>query len=196
MNTIAKTLGKPLPVLEISGDAWITSAAAEKMTEIIPHILANLMDHGIESPEERTLIGKPAQGLVYFEASSSPRMELIIDILDDGRGISLDQLREKALKKQLLPAAGIKQLPDDKVLEFLFHDGFSTKDSANLISGRGVGMSAIRVAMASIGGTATAVMGSKLPDDRLELILRLMIPDSEIWWLDSELSQDPNLRSA
>ncbi len=109
------------------------------------HLLRNSVDHGIESPDERLAAGKSPQGTLSFTARQQGD-RIILELKDDGRGLNFDRIREKA-KALLLPHA-----TDAQLVEALFADGLTTKDATTSVSGRGVGMSAVREACRAYGG--------------------------------------------
>lgn len=109
------------------------------------HAVRNIVDHGLEDPEERRRVAKPEGGTIRMRTEDTPT-SLLIEISDDGRGIAWDKLRERAAE-QGLPHKTIEDL-----CEILFYDGISTRDTVTSISGRGVGMSAIRAEARRRGG--------------------------------------------
>lgn len=110
------------------------------------HAVRNAVDHGIDDPEVRARAGKPERPNLWFAASRTSDW-LTISIADDGGGIDWDKVRERA-RASGLPA---ESRPD--LVQALFADGFSTRDQASDVSGRGVGMAALRVAVEALGGT-------------------------------------------
>jgi CheY-like chemotaxis protein len=108
------------------------------------HLVRNAVVHGIESPEERQRSGKPAEGELVLEARSVGS-QVIIRIIDDGAGVDVERVRKKAR------SLGIEVTED--VLDILTHPGFSTRDSADELSGRGVGLDVVRATVTSLHGT-------------------------------------------
>jgi two-component system chemotaxis sensor kinase CheA len=135
IRDLAKELGKEA-VLELEGcDIKVERRAGEIISEIILHIIRNALDHGIESPPERTAMGKTGSGIIKISAGQVED-KLNITVSDDGRGIDIDKIREIAEFKGL-----IKE--DNKVLDLpsiLAHPGISTRDNPDIISGRGIGL--------------------------------------------------------
>jgi hypothetical protein len=109
------------------------------------HAVRNAVDHGIEAPELRAVAGKPARPTLSFTASRTPG-ELVISLSDDGGGINWDRVRERAR------ASGLPADTQSDLERALFADGFSTSTKVSDVSGRGVGMAALRVAVAGLGG--------------------------------------------
>jgi two-component system chemotaxis sensor kinase CheA len=113
------------------------------------HLFRNAVDHGIEMPEERLQKGKPEQGRIRLDAELLPEgLKLIIG--DDGRGLALSKLRQKGIEKGLIQ-------PDEsdpqKIAELIFASGFSTATTVTEVSGRGVGMDAVRCFLEEKGGS-------------------------------------------
>jgi two-component system chemotaxis sensor kinase CheA len=112
------------------------------------HPLRNALDHGIEAPEQRRAAGKPEQGKLTL-AVRGDAQHITLELSDDGRGIDFEKVRSKAR------ALGLPHATEAELLEALFNDGFSTADQITELSGRGVGMSALRRAAAELGGTVS-----------------------------------------
>jgi two-component system chemotaxis sensor kinase CheA len=110
------------------------------------HAVRNAIDHGIETPEERQLAGKPAAGVIDLGAERQGG-RLIFTLHDDGRGIAWERVRCKAAER------GIPSATHDDLARALFVDGLSTRDTVGELSGRGVGLSALRQAVDTLGGT-------------------------------------------
>jgi two-component system chemotaxis sensor kinase CheA len=108
--------------------------------------LRNALDHGIEMPDARVLAGKPRGGLIKLGAHATAQ-RLTIEVTDDGRGIDWSRVREKAKER------GLSHATERDLVNALFCDGLSTADAVSDVSGRGVGMSAVRDAALALGGT-------------------------------------------
>ncbi len=115
------------------------------------HLLRNAVDHGLESSLERELLGKPATGTIWLRARHEGN-HVIIEVQDDGRGMDSDRLRRKAIEKGLISAEDASRLSDKQALDLIFLPGFSTRDVATDISGRGVGMDAVKSKAVALGG--------------------------------------------
>lgn len=135
------------------------------------HILNNCMDHGIELPEEREAAGKKKQGTISISSTIQSNRCLRINIKDDGRGINLDAIFKK------LSERGITERPNDQELaKSIFQPDFSTAKSATMVSGRGVGLDAVKAMIKQEGGTINIVFdddheGSQFRDFHLEIML-------------------------
>ncbi|MEJ6950818.1 chemotaxis protein CheA [Natronospora cellulosivora (SeqCode)] len=130
-------------------DTEIDRNIAEKILEPLVHLVKNSISHGIESPELRIERGKSSRGLVKVSAYSN-RGSVYIEIEDDGDGINLDKIYKKALEKKLIEDSD--RYTDKEILNFIFMPGFSTKESVNTVSGRGVGMDVVKTELSRIGG--------------------------------------------
>ncbi|MDF1699919.1 MAG: chemotaxis protein CheA [Planctomycetota bacterium] len=139
--------------LEILGEKTeLDKRMIDELGDPLVHLVRNSIDHGLESPEVREARGKPPGGTIKLEARHSGN-SVFIAIHDDGGGIDVDGVRSKILEKGLLGADAISQLSDDRVLEFIWHPGFSTAREVTDISGRGVGMDAVRTRITELNGT-------------------------------------------
>lgn len=150
-DTLARDLHKANPVVRIeSAPINLTVTGEELLRKVFLHLIRNSLDHGIEPPDERTAKGKPAQGSIVVVVDQADARTLRIRYQDDGRGINLGRLRSMAQDLGLLSE---KELTDPiKVAQVIFEDGISTSKSVTDISGRGVGMGAIREYIERLGG--------------------------------------------
>ena len=139
--------------LIIKGDSvLIERSRLEKISSSLVHILHNCVDHGIESPEEREAAGKPLHGTICisYEVQDDGK-SVRIDVSDDGRGFSKEQIYHTALTLGMIDKNAV--LTDTEVLNLAFLPGFTTKETADDYSGRGVGMDAVKHNVEEIGGT-------------------------------------------
>jgi len=153
VRDLARQLGKDAR-LEIVGDQVpVDRDVLARLDAPLNHMLRNALDHGVESPDERRARGKPAQATLRVEARHHAGM-LRIRVSDDGRGIDLDALRERIVRKSLATGDMAATLDRQELLEFLFLPGFSTAQQVTDISGRGVGLDVVQSTAREIGGTA------------------------------------------
>lgn len=142
LSSLAKELGKPTPAVEIvNGDIAFNNLFAEALKSSFMHIVRNSMDHGIEAPEARLAAHKPEQGRLRFACEKTP-IGTELHISDDGRGLALHKLYEKGLSSGLFKPDS-QPSPQD-VAELIFQSGLSTAEQVSMVSGRGVGMDAVR----------------------------------------------------
>jgi two-component system chemotaxis sensor kinase CheA len=140
--------------MEVVGeDMEIDRSMIELLADPLMHIVRNSLDHGIEKPEDRDFIGKPAQATVEVRAERrGGRLEIVIK--DDGRGIDRIRVLKRARERGLIPVSlQDERLSDTEVFEFLFMPGFSTAEKVTDISGRGVGLDVVRSNVQKLKGT-------------------------------------------
>jgi len=151
VQELAQECGKRVR-LETRGDEIeIDRVVGEAIRDPLVHLVRNAIDHGIERPEDRAAAGKPAEGLLRVGASRDEN-RLILDVSDDGAGVDLDRVLEKASDRGLKPGGGPARPTDEEILAILFLPGFSTADAVSRISGRGVGLDVVKFNVEEIGG--------------------------------------------
>jgi two-component system, chemotaxis family, sensor histidine kinase and response regulator WspE len=142
VRDLGRSLGKQVR-LEIEGEkTQVDRDVLEKLEAPLTHLLRNAVDHGIESPEQRLAMGKPAEGLIQLKASHQAGL-LVVELIDDGAGVDLERLRRSIIERKLSPAETAAQLSEEELLSFLFLPGFSMRDKVTEVSGRGVGLDAV-----------------------------------------------------
>ncbi|MBI0537591.1 chemotaxis protein CheA [Roseomonas sp. KE2513] len=148
---IAGRLGKEV-AFHLEGEAVeADKAVVDGLFEPLLHLLRNALDHGIESPAERAAAGKPRAGRIALRASRGG-VGILVEMSDDGRGMDPARLRAVAVARGLLDPAAAAVLDDDAALDLVFRPGFSTAGTVTDVSGRGVGMDAVRTAVEALGG--------------------------------------------
>jgi len=137
--------------LELTGEETeVDKTVIEQITDPLVHLLRNSLDHGLESPEERVVAGKPEKGVVRLSAKHEEG-EVWITVEDDGRGLDREKILAKAIEKGLVQGDG-SEMSDRAVYNLIFQPGFSTADKITDISGRGVGMDVVRQNLEKIKG--------------------------------------------
>ena len=137
--------------LKIEGeDTELDKSVVEDLLDPIMHCVRNSVDHGIESPGDRKKAGKRETGTVLLKASNEGNM-IIIEISDDGAGIDVQRVRQKAVQKGLIHPDKI--LTDQEAFNLIFEPGFSTSDKITNISGRGVGLDVVKTMIEKLNGT-------------------------------------------
>ena len=145
-----KEIGKEAELLVTGGEGELDRTQLNRIVPALEHILRNAIGHGLEMPAEREKNGKPASGNVHIQFSHQGS-EVVLSISDDGAGINISALRNKAIEKgRMLPDA---ELSDSEVMEFILESGFSTADAVTQISGRGVGMDVVNNEVKQLSGT-------------------------------------------
>lgn len=161
---LGRRLGKPeLDIAIADGGVRLDADRWAGFWLAMVHAVRNAVDHGIESAGERQAAGKPPRAQLRLSASRAPSGQLVIALADDGRGIDWDAVRAKAR------AAGLRAETAGDLVAALFHDGMSTRDTATEVSGRGVGLGALRAAAAQLGG-AIAVRSEPGAGTTFELV--------------------------
>ncbi|RAK57548.1 chemotaxis protein CheA [Phenylobacterium deserti] len=147
----AETLGKAVDLVLAGEDVEVDKSVADGLFEPLLHLLRNALDHGVEPPSERRRLGKPAQAILRLSARTVGD-EVVIEAADDGRGLDLARIRATAQTRGLADAARLAAMSDDEVAELIFAPGFSTASAVTDLSGRGVGLDAVRAAVTALGG--------------------------------------------
>lgn len=138
--------------LKVKGsDVLVDKVIADKLYDPLLHLVRNAFDHGIESPEARSEQGKSATGTITLEAVQQGR-HLVIHVRDDGQGLNLDMIRRKAVENQVITPEEAEMLNEAQTIDLLFEAGFSTAAEVDDLSGRGVGLDAVRAQVRSLQG--------------------------------------------
>jgi len=149
---LSQELGKKVQLVIEGKENEIDKNIIESLSEVFIHMARNAVDHGLETPDERTASGKPETGKLSIICSrESGNMKIVIS--DDGRGIDLEKIREKAVKEGLVSKASAAGLSKEDLTNFIFQSGFSTSAKTNNISGRGVGLNIVRESVESLKGS-------------------------------------------
>lgn len=175
VRDLGRSLGKQVR-LEIEGEkTQVDRDVLEKLEAPLTHLLRNAVDHGIETPEQRVLAGKPAEGLIRLRASHQAGL-LVLELSDDGNGVDLERLRGTIVDRNLSPVETALRLSEEELLTFLFLPGFSLRDKVTEVSGRGVGLDAVQHMVRQLRGAVvleqTAGQGSRF---HLEVPLTLSV---------------------
>lgn len=152
INRLCELYGKEMPEFDCKGcDIKVNSEKYKEFFKSLIHLARNVADHALEKSSERIVAGKTPQGTVKIHAAVKDDM-LHIEISDDGRGIDPDMIRKKLLSKGFDVA---DNLSDEAILEYIFAPDFSSKDTIDMTSGRGIGMNVIKEVVLSHGGIIT-----------------------------------------
>ncbi len=152
VRDLSKIVGKEVELVIIGEDTEMDKSILEKLEEPLVHIIRNALDHGIETPEERRILGKNPVGKIILKAYYQGD-RVYIEIEDDGKGIDPQKVAQKALEKGLITKEQLEKLTEKEILQLVFIPGFSTKDQVSEISGRGVGMDAVMNTVLNFRGT-------------------------------------------
>ena len=150
VHDLAEKTGKQLRLVTEGDETEVDRSILEMLGDPLTHVLRNSADHGIESPTERAKQGKNPEGTILLRASHMAGT-ILIEIIDDGAGLNLARIREKAIAKNLIPPDAM--LTDEQTRLLIFEPGFSTKEEVSDLSGRGVGMDVVRRNISALNGT-------------------------------------------
>ncbi|MDR3739392.1 MAG: chemotaxis protein CheW [Terracidiphilus sp.] len=151
VRDLSQSLNKHVK-LEMEGqETELDKSLLEAIKDPLTHAVRNSMDHGIETPEVRTAAGKDAEGTLRLRAVQEGS-HVIIEVSDDGAGISSEKIRNKAVERGIVTAEHAAQMTEREMLQLIFLPGFSTAAAITNVSGRGVGMDVVRTNVEKIGG--------------------------------------------
>ncbi len=152
VRDLSLELGRPIDLEMVGAETELDRQVLELIRDPLTHMVRNSADHGIEAPDIRKKAGKPKAGKIKVSAFHEGG-HIIIDIMDDGKGLNTTKLRQKALEKGIVSEAELDDMSDAQVNKLIFHAGFSTAEKVTSVSGRGVGMDVVRTNIELIGGT-------------------------------------------
>ncbi|MFL6709314.1 MAG: chemotaxis protein CheA [Massilia sp.] len=144
VRELAKDLGKDVELNIEGAETEVDRVVVDSLYDPLVHMLRNALDHGVESPEQRVANGKPAKAFISLKAWQEANSVMIV-LQDDGKGMDPVALRKKAFEKGLINENGAPS--DDEAYQLVFLPGFSTKEQATSVSGRGVGMDVVKTAV-------------------------------------------------
>ena len=153
VRQIATDLGKSVELRILNDEGEIDRSILERITSPLEHMLRNAVDHGIEKSQERIESGKSRTGLITLEVLREGG-EIVINLIDDGRGINVNAVRQKAIEQGLISAKDTSLKTLD-IMQYIFNAGLSTAKSVSQISGRGVGMDVVQSEVKQLGGVVT-----------------------------------------
>ncbi len=151
VRDMSRDLGKEINLLLEGEDVDLDKTIIEAITDPLTHLVRNSVDHGLETPEERKRAGKNPAGSLKLSASHEAG-QVNIEIIDDGRGIDHNKVKEKALKTGLVDQAKLDAMPREELVRLIFRPGFSTAEKVTDVSGRGVGMDVVQTNLAKLSG--------------------------------------------
>jgi chemosensory pili system protein ChpA (sensor histidine kinase/response regulator) len=147
----AKAAGKQVELVLTGAETDLDNGIIQQISDPLIHLVRNSIAHGIETPEERTEKGKPAQGQVAMRAYHRGN-QIYIEVEDDGRGLDYEKIRATALAQGLVTSDEAARLSEGDLLEFLFRPGFSTAARKTELAGRGVGLDVVRANLSALNG--------------------------------------------
>ena len=152
VRDLARTLNKEI-TLELEGeDTDLDKNLVEALADPLVHLVRNSVDHGIEMPADRIAAGKPSLGTVKLSASQEGD-HILLSIIDDGKGMDPEKLKEIAISRGVLDADAAARMSDEEAFNLIFAPGFSTKTEISEVSGRGVGMDVVKTKINQLNGS-------------------------------------------
>jgi len=151
VRDIASQQGKEIHLVISGEETELDKKVLEGIKASLIHILRNCIDHGIEEPELRVALGKPRHGTIKISAFHEAD-NVVITIEDDGRGMDIDQIKETALKKQLVSTHDLGEMTEKEILNIIFMNGYSTSPVVTDVSGRGMGLDIVRRDITNLKG--------------------------------------------
>jgi two-component system chemotaxis sensor kinase CheA len=152
VRDISRKLGKEVQLVLEGEQTEADKNIVESLADPLIHIVRNSLDHGIETPEVRRACGKPETGTITIRASQESDT-VVIEIIDDGKGIDPAVIKRKAYEKGLIDEATLERMSDQEAINLIFAAGLSTAEVVSDLSGRGVGMDVVRSAVNKINGS-------------------------------------------
>lgn len=152
VRDLASETSKKIELVTEGAETELDKTVIEKLNDPLVHLIRNSIDHGIENPCARKAAGKEELGTVKLKAQHAGAF-VLITIEDDGAGLNLDKIKQKAIAKELISAND--DLTDSQIADLIFMPGFSTADKVTSISGRGVGMDVVKRDITTLGGTVS-----------------------------------------
>jgi two-component system, chemotaxis family, sensor kinase CheA len=148
---VARQIGKSVEVELAGAELELDRSILDRLADPLVHLVRNAVDHGIESPAARSAAGKPEEGQITIDARRD-KNTIRISVADDGAGIDLDAVRAKAIEQGALHPDLAGDLPPEEIAALVFRPGLSTREKVSDISGRGVGMDAVKATVEALGG--------------------------------------------
>lgn len=173
IRDMARITGKQINLEIIGKETEVDKSVLELLGDPLIHILRNSADHGIEPPEVRRAAGKPEAGCIRLSAEHQGS-HVLVQIIDDGRGISRELVGRKAVERGLTTEEKLATMSDSEVFQFIFAAGFSTAEKVSDLSGRGVGMDVVRTNVTKMNGVINV---SSVPgkSTRIDIMIPLTV---------------------
>ena len=151
VRDLSRELNKSIDLIITGEETELDKSIVEEIGDPLIHIIRNSCDHGIESPEDRKLAGKPATGTVQLKAYNEGN-HIVVEITDDGKGLDAQMLKKKAVEKGLISEREADAMSDKEAFNIIFKPGFSTAKTITNVSGRGVGMDVVKSNIEKLNG--------------------------------------------
>jgi two-component system, chemotaxis family, sensor kinase CheA len=191
VRDVSRQCGREVELVVSGHDTDLDKGILDAIAEPLTHLVRNAVSHGIESPDERRKLGKPAHGVIRLNAYHQGN-QVVVEVADDGRGIDANKIRTKAIELGLTTPDEAARLTETETLDFIFRPGFSTAEHVTEVSGRGVGMDVVQSVLhrlkASINVETRPGQGTTF---RLKLPLTLAIIKALLFWVEQRLYAIP-----
>ena len=151
IRDLSKKLNKKMELYMTGEDTELDRTVIDEIGDPLMHLLRNSADHGLESPEERARLGKPEVGSIFLNAYQDGN-NVVIEVRDDGAGINIEKVRNKAIEKGTITPEQAESMTDKEIIEILFRPSFSTSEKITDVSGRGVGLDVVKSKIEGLGG--------------------------------------------
>lgn len=151
IRDVSRKLGKDIELVMSGEDTELDRTVIDEIGDPLIHLLRNAADHGLETTQERKKIGKDPKGTIKLQAYQDGN-SVVIEVVDDGKGIDTEKIRESSIKKGLITRESSATLSEQEILELLFKPGFSTSEKITDLSGRGVGLDVVKSKITALGG--------------------------------------------
>lgn len=151
IRDLSKKLDKKMELYMTGEETELDRTVVDEIGDPLMHLLRNSADHGLESAEVRAQRGKPEQGSIFLDAYQDGN-NVVIEVRDDGNGIDVEAVKNKAIKKNLVTAEQAANMPEKDIINLLFQPGFSTSEKVTDVSGRGVGLDVVKSKIESLSG--------------------------------------------
>jgi two-component system chemotaxis sensor kinase CheA len=152
MRELAQESGKQVEFITLGGETELDRTLVDLIYEPLLHLLRNSVDHGLETPQEREAAGKPAAGSILLSAYHEGN-QVVVEVADDGRGLDVNALKQKAVEMGVVTQTEASLMTDEEAFLLIFKSGFSTAKEITLVSGRGIGMAAVKTVIEQLRGS-------------------------------------------
>ena len=186
VRDLAKDLGKEIELIIEGQETELDRTVVDEIGDPLVHLLRNSVDHGVESPADRACVGKPKTAVVKLTAKHEGN-NVVIEVSDDGKGIDPQRVKSKAIEKGILTPSEAEIMDDLTAVNLIFKAGFSTAEQVSDVSGRGVGLDAVRSKIEALSGECGIVTKAGLGSTfRIQLPLTLAIIQALLVKVSSE----------
>ncbi len=152
IRDLSKKLGKKMDLYMTGEDTELDRTVIDEIGDPLMHLLRNAADHGLESNEERVRLGKPEVGSIFLDAYQEGN-NVVIEVRDDGAGINVEKVKQKAIQKGTISEEQAEMMSDKEIIDLLFRPSFSTSEIISDVSGRGVGLDVVKTKIEALGGS-------------------------------------------